>query len=87
MSIPEKDKETFNLLVDAAHDGGLCLLECKDSVTGEVISALCIGYEYEDGSYEMVPVGQLFNFDANNRIQLPAEEEGEFVSLPVSNLN
>lgn len=87
MSISEKHKEAFNALVDAAHEGALALLECKDSVTGEVVSALCLAYEFEDGSYEMVPVGQLFNFDASTRIQLPAEKDGEFLDLPVNNLN
>lgn len=87
MSISQKHKDTFNTLVDAAHDGALCLLECKDSVTGEVISALCLGYENKDGSYEVVPVGQLFNFDARNRVQLPAEEKDQFLPLSVDNLN
>jgi hypothetical protein len=87
MTISAKHKETFHSLVTAANDGTLSLMECKDSVTGEIISALCLTYEHDDGSYSVVPIGQLFNFDASQRIQLPAPEDGQFLDLPIKNLN
>lgn len=58
MSIPEGVVANFNVLLAAAKDGALGLLECRDAVTGEPRYVICAA-NYTDTGVALVPFGHM----------------------------
>jgi len=58
MSIPSYIQNNFKTMLNAACDGNLSIMECKDAVTGETRYVLCaVGRIDED--YVLTPFGHL----------------------------
>jgi hypothetical protein len=62
-AIPEYHRDNFQTLLRAAQNDHLCLISCKDAVTGEpryVIAAVVL---QQNGEAEFTPFGHLSNGD------------------------
>lgn len=58
MSIPKGVVANFNVLLAAAKDGALGLLECRDAVTGEPRYVIC-AVNRTDAGAAFVPFGHM----------------------------
>lgn len=58
MTLRVVDSKNFNVLLRAARNGHLSLLECKDAKTGEYRAVLC-AIHMEGNEYVMTPFGHL----------------------------
>lgn len=59
MSIPKGIAANFDVLLAAAKDGALGLLECQDAVTGEPRYVICAVNHTPDGGARFVPFGHM----------------------------
>ncbi|MBX9864152.1 MAG: hypothetical protein K2Y42_15540 [Hyphomicrobium sp.] len=58
MSIPDHARANFQMLLRAAADGNLALMECTDSETGETRYVIC-AVGNDDVDYVFTPFGHL----------------------------
>lgn len=66
MSIPNHHRRNFNMLLRAAADGNLALMECTDAATGEARYVIC-AVGRDKGDCVFTPFGHLVDgnpFDA-----------------------
>jgi hypothetical protein len=67
MAIPEPHRRNFEMLLAAAGDGNLALMECTCAQTGEPRYVICAVGRGGNGDYLMTPFGHLCDdnpFDA-----------------------
>lgn len=60
LTLSDAHKTNFETLLEAAHNGDVCLMSCVDRRTGGMVPVLCAVSRLEDGSVEMIPLGTLF---------------------------
>lgn len=63
-------KKRFQLLLNAARKGDLCLASCEDAKTGQPVFAVCAVNRGEE--YELVPLAKLFNNDPYEELLPPS---------------
>lgn len=67
----------FRVLKQAWDDGNVCLLECKDSRTGELVAVLAVqGFEKDKDEVNLVLFGRLHGLASLNTLQCPDENGG-----------
>ena len=59
MAIAKGDKKNFDTILNAAKNGDLALLECRDAGSGEARSVIC-AVNRNGGGFEFVPLAKLF---------------------------
>lgn len=59
MALQEHQKENFHTLSRAFEEGEVCLMECTDNKTGELVAVVCACQVDEDGQYVFTPFAQL----------------------------
>lgn len=62
----------FNLLLDAARNKDLALIQCTDAVTGASVATVCCVNHFDDGSVEFAPIAKLFNNNPYEELKPPA---------------
>jgi len=77
MAIPEGYKHNFETLCRARDDRALCIMECKDRVTGKMVVAVCAAWTDEEGIVHMVPVAKMFDGDPYEEIDPPEVGDGK----------
>ncbi len=58
MSIPGPVRDNFQVLLRAAENGDLALLECSDADTGQARYVIC-AVSREDGEFQFAPFGHM----------------------------
>lgn len=56
MAIPAHQIANFETLQRAVRGGNVCLMECRDRESGELIDAICMVNRGEGGTMTMLPV-------------------------------
>lgn len=64
-------KQNFQTLLDAADNNDLCLIECTDAKTGQIVNVVCASYVDNDGMINMVPVAKMFDGDPYSELNPP----------------
>lgn len=75
MAILKGHKANFEMLLKAAKNNDLALMECMDVVTGKPVYAICL-INREDGAVSMAPVAKLFDGNPYEEL-IPPVLEGE----------
>ena len=77
MAIPEPCRANFETLQRASANGDLCLVECRDAMTGQPVYALC-AVNYDGEMVELAPLAKLFDGNPYEELVPPGlgEEEG-----------
>ena len=70
MAIGKGDKLNFEMMLEAAKQGDLALLECIDSSSGEVRSVVC-AVNRSGETFEFVPLAKLFAGDPYEEVMPP----------------
>lgn len=60
MAIAEGYKANFATLIRAVRNEDVCLMECKDAITKEVVMVVAAVFEDEEGLIQTVPLAKLF---------------------------
>jgi len=79
MSIPEKFKARFDNMLDAALEGGIALVECRQRVGGPNKYVISIVVNDANGDYELIPIAAMLNPDSEEIDNLIPPGEGEGV--------
>ena len=75
MSIPEHARANFQVLLSAAANGDLALMECADAVSGEPRFVICaVGREGED--FLFTPFGHLAEGNPYEAYVPPSARDG-----------
>lgn len=75
--IPEGHKNNFDTMMLAAQNGDLCLAQCADKKTGNMVLVICATFEHEDGDIQMVPMARMFESDPYEEVCGPDLGEGQ----------
>lgn len=75
MALTKRDESKFDSLCDAAQQGKLVLMECKDRATGEYRAVICIQNKTPDGGAAVEPLGHLVNGNPFEQYVPPGDPE------------
>ena len=73
MAIPKGHRTNFENMQDAARNNRLALMECTCARTGEPRYVICMVNQHDDGDYEFMPIGHMFEGDNPYDAYLPPE--------------
>ena len=72
MALNEAYRNNFNTLQQAFENGDVCLMECTDKQTGEMVPTIC-AVELHGDEYVMVPFAKLFTGNPYEELDPPGE--------------
>jgi hypothetical protein len=79
MGLAKGHKSNFKVLLEAAANGDVALMECQLAATGETVAVICAANRLPDGEVEFAPFAMLFN-DNPYKLVNPPKPEGGFLS-------
>ena len=74
MAIAKGYEANFDTLVEAIRLNDVCLLECKDRVTGLPVIVICAANRAGE-EVELVPLAKMFDGNPYDQLISPMEEE------------
>jgi len=64
MSLRKIDTQKFETLRSAFRADAVCLMECREKDTQEVVPIICIVVQLDDGDYAITPFAKLYGADS-----------------------
>lgn len=74
MAVSEGYIENFKVMMAAAKNGDLALMECTDKATGKPVIAIC-AVNHVDGTFEFVPIARMFDGNPYDEMEPPSLED------------